>query len=733
MSLITDGLNEQQLEAANEFDRSVLVMAGAGSGKTKVLTTRVANLIANGRALPYQILVFTFTNKAASELKSRLYSMNITNVQDIWVGTFHSICAKILRRHARLLGYEPNFVIYDTADQKALLKRVIKDEKSAIEASEMQHYVSKFKNGSKMAFRAEEERIVREYNRRLKESNAMDFDDLILLVIKLFEENPDVKDAYNRRFSYIHVDEYQDTNKSQFELIKSLAGGYNEERGMTGNVFAVGDIDQSIYKWRGADISNIQDFEKDFKGARLVILEQNYRSTQNILSAANSIIAYNTERPEKNLWTDKGAGDKIRFYLADSDDDEAHFVVREITQIGDYYGLNNIAVLYRNNSQSRKIEFELRARGVPYNVYGGLRFFERREIKDMLAYLRLIYNPMDESAFARAIAVPKRGVGAKSLDRIYDYAQAHHISVIDACLQAEEIKGLPKKAREQVIFFATKIMDIRKDADSLGIDEIFQAVLDFSGIIPSLEEEDTTEADVRIDNIYEFQDYVNENAPVFNLSEFLEDSALRSAQDEVEDDEDSVTLMTIHTAKGLEYDVVFLIGLCEGVLPNKKSMEEDRDVEEERRLCYVAITRARKLLYLTSMKYRYLYNHGEQLAPSRFLGELPLTLLDNLGTNELTEGSFWEEKEFNQSRINVGGYDDGPYYAVNRKKVEEFMGAKSEPAGPGPVFKGGDRVVHDVFGNGIVVDVEGEKIRVAFEGQGIKLLNPKLAPIKKRY
>lgn len=746
MNLQALGLNRRQEEAVSELDRSVIVMAGAGSGKTSVLTYRIANLIDSGRAHPGDILVFTFTNKAAEVVKSRLYAMNIPDIKYMWMGTFHSICARILRQHAEKLGYEPNFVIYDTTDQKSLLKKIIKDMDQSADPALMRDMISKYKNGTKLMMRDAEVEIMRRYNEELKKGNSMDFDDLIRNVISLLEGFPDVRTAYNRKFRYIHVDEYQDTNAAQFSLIRLLSGG---------NVFAVGDIDQSIYKWRGADITNIQNFERDFAGARLIVLDQNYRSTSNILNAANAVILNNGNRPTKNLWSEKGSGEKIKYYRANTDKEEAIFVANEIRNISDSYRYKDIAVLYRNNAQSRQIELVLKNRGIPYNIYGGHKFFDRKEIKDMVAYLKLIYNPSDNVSFERILNIPKRGIGATSLERLYRLAQDRGITLIQAALQVDEIDKIKSSTRNEIKCFAENILSIHKDAESLSIAEVFQAVLDFTHIIRVYEEENTNEADSRIDNIYEFQTYVNENSAILDLRAFIEDAALRSDQDDMDYEDEKITLMTIHSAKGLEYDVIFLVGFGEDILPSARSKDDAAELEEERRLCYVAITRAKKLLYLSNMKTRYMYgDQPQRIAPSRFLSEIPIELLENLGMDPIgsdVDNHYDSDSGYRgygsgsygySSGMRGGSYSDGKQsarssawgaYKKGSYDKGAFLKKDVQPKSGRMEFKVGDKLIHDTFGDGIVLDVENGLIRVAFEELGIKKINPELAPIKKRY
>lgn len=739
MELNLTGLNSKQMEAVSELDRSVLVMAGAGSGKTSVLTMRIGNLIASGRAYPDDILVFTFTNKAAEVVRTRLTAMNIPNVRSMWTGTFHSVCVRILRQHAHLLGYEQNFAIYDTSDQKALVKKIVKELDLSLDPKEALSMISNYKNGSRTWLTDSDAELIRRYNDELKSNNCMDFDDLILNVIKLLEGYPEVRRSYTDKFKYIHIDEYQDTNSVQFRLVKLLC---SEDTSKV-NVFAVGDIDQSIYKWRGANIGNIQNFERDFAGAKLVVLEQNYRSTLNILNAANSVIQHNTNRPSKNLWSNKGDGERIRYYRAATDREEAIFVSREIEQVHEDYRYKDIAVLYRNNAQSRQLELEFRNRSIPYNVYGGHKFFDRKEIKDMLAYLRLAFNPSDNISFERVINTPKRGIGATSLERLYAFAVRNNLPLMSAALRAKEIDGIKKSTQDEIIAFANSMFEISAAAESVRIDELFRQLLKATRIIELYEKEGTTEADSRIDNIYEFQSYVNENAGLLDLREFLEDSALRSDQDDMDYDDDKVTLMTIHSAKGLEYSVVFIVGFGEEILPSARSKDDQSQLEEERRLCYVAITRAKELLYITNMQTRYMYgDQPQRIAPSRFLGEIPLSYIKNLGGGKIGaddeveinfEGAF---AGFGASRRSYGG-GFGRVSAPSLDK-QSFLGKRGAEHGAASGkgadggYRAGDRVVHDAFGEGIVVEVEKEYVRVAFNENGIKKLSAKLAPMKKK-
>lgn len=744
-------LNPQQLDAVNEIERSVLVMAGAGSGKTSVLTYRIANLIQSGTANPSEILVFTFTNKAASVVKERLYALQITGMHMAWMGTFHSICVRILRQHAEKLGYRANFVIYDTSDQKALLKRLIKEGKLEVDPGDMREKISRAKNGGDEFIGTPlESEVYRRYQEQLLVNNAMDFDDLINNTIKILETFEEVRAYYNQKFRYIHVDEYQDTNPAQFKLVKLLAGD--------GNVFAVGDIDQSIYKWRGADIANIQNFEKDFAGSRVVVLEQNYRSTQNILSLANSVIVNNQGRGKKELWSDHGRGSLVNFYSAENEKEEARFVVDQLQNRADYYGYNGIAILYRTNSQSRVFELLLRDRGIPYNVVGGHKFFDRKEVKDVLAYLKLLLNPTDDVSFERVINEPKRGIGETTIEKLSYFARSNRLSLLEASRRADEIDSLRGPVKKKLQEFASGIYQLYHDQPSMKIDQVFQAVLDFSGIIEAYELEGTTEADSRVENIYEFQNYVNENAGDMSLTNFVEDVSLRSDQDEYIDSGEKVTLMTIHTAKGLEFDCVFIVGMNEEILPSGRSIGDKEAVEEERRLCYVAITRAKKELYISNMRSRNLYGKPTRMASSRFLKEMDQSLIQNLSQHPIVFDSgshgndgdafgYYEDysdyrnskyaksnKGYESSRRQGYWQESGSGFDVHKKSASfKPHLPKDEKHARTMQCSVGDKVVHDVFGEGVVLDVDGRFVRIVFDEVGIKKLDPSIAPMQKRY
>ncbi|MDO4799797.1 MAG: UvrD-helicase domain-containing protein [Bacillota bacterium] len=761
--MILEGLNEQQALAASTLDGPVLVVAGAGSGKTKVLTSRIAHLIAERKAFPDQILAFTFTNKAAAEMKTRIEAMRVEGAHSMWIGTFHAICVRILRRGAELLGYNKNFVIYDVADQRALLKNIIKEmgiDPKVLTPNEVQSLISRLKNdrtgpdefeksGYGLGERAE---IYRRYQRALKANNAFDFDDLINATIQLLQENESIRDGYRKRFRYIHVDEYQDTNKSQYLLIRLLVDpAYN-------NLFVVGDADQSIYKWRGADIRNIRDFEADFPGATVVMLEQNYRSTGNILDLANSVIEQNPDRRKKALWTAGGEGDLVRYYNAHDDREEATFVAREIRSLRDT-DRGEICVLYRTNAQSRPFEEAFRREGIAFKIVGGLKFFDRKEVKDVLAYLRLIVNPSDDISFERVVNEPKRQVGDTSLQRAKDFASNHVVSLMDAVMHPEFGRsGVTKAALNGMTSFVTLIRELSEMRDGHTALEIFDALLDKTRMIALYEQQNTMEADSRIDNIYELRNAIEEAGHTISLDEFLAEAALRSDQDNISEEEAQVLMMTLHTSKGLEYDVIFLTGLEDGLFPSLRSLEERDGVEEERRLCYVGITRARKVLYLTHARSRMLYGRPQATIPSRFLKEMDHAKIDSLSSIgiERVKGTPKETQQTRHGRwgappianpwITSGtGYASGGYGSGDSQSgsVPASIGARfsggassnaSSNRGAKPSFAAGDKVRHDVFGDGTVINTsaDGSVLTIAFDGAGMKKLNPDYAPMKKR-
>ncbi len=648
MQEILKELNDKQYEAVVNTKGPCLVIAGAGSGKTKVLTHKIAYIMQEENAKPWDILAITFTNKAANEMKERIANLVGDNVKDMWVGTFHSICVRILRRFIDRIGFDTSFIIFDTSDQKTLIKNCLKDlaiDDKLFNERSVQSEISNAKNDMLEPFqytakamgdyRKEKIATVYElYQKRLKENNAIDFDDIINYTIKILMENPDVLEYYSNKFKYVLVDEYQDTNKAQFTLITLLAS-------KNGNITVVGDNDQGIYSFRGADISNILNFEKDFPGTKIIKLEQNYRCTGNILKAANAVIKNNEVKYAKKLWTENEIGKLPKVYLADNEYDEGSYIVEQIEHLKreEYYKYSDFAILYRMNTQSRAIEDIFRRENIPYKIIGGLKFYERKEIKDIIAYLRLIQNTSDNLSLKRIINEPKRGIGKTSLDSIEELANNEGISMYKIIKDAQQygLNRIYLKSRD----FINVIEELRQKQKDLTISELIKLTLKKTGYMQALKDEKTIEAENRIENLDEFLTVAIEFEEQFaenTLAEFLEGITLSSDLDNMEETEDSVTLMTLHSAKGLEFPVVFLVGMEEGIFPGYKSIGEPKELEEERRLCYVGITRAKENLFLTCSKKRTIFGSTSCNAVSRFLKEIPKELLDGyeeaFGDNE---------------------------------------------------------------------------------------------------
>ncbi len=742
-------LNEMQRRAVFSTEGPLLVLAGAGSGKTTVIINKIAHLIKYGRAYeskniprdftdeeleffewyrdgevdelapeleaclsdmpvkPYNILAITFTNKAAGELKDRLAARLGPDGADVHAGTFHSMCARMLRRDIDKIGYTGDFVIYDTADQQTVIKDCLK-ELSIDDKKYSPRLVQTLISGAKdklidpLEYREEAEKdyylksvaeVYTLYSRKLKSSNALDFDDLIMLTVRLFEECPEVLDYYRNKYKYILVDEYQDTNHAQYRLVSLLAEKHR-------NLCVVGDDDQSIYKFRGADIRNILGFEEDFPDAKVIKLEENYRSTQRILDAANGVIKNNGGRKGKNLWTSNGSGEKIALHVADNEHSEARFVVDNIYKLG--AGLNDIVILYRVNAQSRVIEDALLRSAIPYKVVGGLRFYDRKEIKDIGSYLRLIANPDDDVALRRVINEPKRGIGAASVDKLAAIGAAENISMFRVCERAGEFSGFNSSAAARLKKFTELINGFRADAlGGMGLELLVRTVMKASGMIEALQKEKTVENQTRLENLNEFvsmvQEAVKENEDI-TLSELLENISLISDIDNYDEAQESVTLMTLHSAKGLEFKNVFLIGMEESVFPNSRAFGDAEELEEERRLCYVGITRAKERLYLSAAKQRTLFGQTRYNMPSRFLDEIPDDLLDK--TEDAPAFEQTELRSFGAGRgrrANVyGGFGDSA-----------FLKKQPEPAAAaGDTYSPGDRVKHRKFGVGTVVSAQ---------------------------
>ena len=770
MQNVLEGLNDKQYEAVVSTDGPCLVIAGAGSGKTKVLTHKIAYLIGEKGVLPWNILAITFTNKAANEMKERIANLVGDVAKDIWMGTFHSICVRILRRFIDRIGFDSSFIIFDTSDQRTLVKSCIKsvglDDKMFTDRSvlseisnaknemlEPEQYAVKA-NGD---FRKEKIALVYElYQKRLRENNAIDFDDIINYTIKILSDNPDVLDYYSEKFKYVLVDEYQDTNKAQFTLVTMLAS-------KNGNITVVGDNDQGIYSFRGADISNILNFERDFPGTKIIKLEQNYRCTGNILKAANAVIKNNEVTYKKELWTENDVGNLPRVYSASNEYDEGTYIAEQIEHLRreEYYKYSDFAVLYRMNTQSRAIEDILRRENIPYKIIGGLKFYERKEIKDIISYLRLIQNTSDNLSLKRIINEPKRGIGKTSLDKIEEISNNTGISMYEIIEHAEQY-GLNRvflNSRE----FINSIEELRAKKDDMKISELIKETLKKSGYTKALENENTIEAENRIENLdefltvaIEFEDESAEN----KLSDFLEGITLSSDIDNMEETEDTVTLMTLHSAKGLEFPVVFLVGMEEGIFPGYKSIGEPKELEEERRLCYVGITRAKENLFLTCSKQRTIFGSTSCNQVSRFLKEIPSELLDGydeaLGEKQENNNIFSDSKYSwtygSKDNRNMGEGNIKTYKIDSKEPIsasssnngfmfrtaESFLSSLNKKNTENQVdlskYKSGVRIFHKKFGEGTISNVEPEgddlKVDINFDKVGHKRLMAKFANLE---
>ena len=761
---LLEELNDKQYEAVTNTEGPCLVIAGAGSGKTKVLTHKIAYLIEENNVKPWNILAITFTNKAANEMKERVEKLVGDVTKDMWIGTFHSICVRILRRQIDRIGFDTSFVIFDTSDQRTLVKQILKsqnlDDKIFTDRSVL-FEISNAKNEmlepdaySARAmgdFRKEKiADIYRIYQKRLKENNAIDFDDIINFTIKILLDNPDLLEYYSDKFKYVLVDEYQDTNKAQFTLVTLLATKY-------GNITVVGDNDQGIYSFRGADISNILNFEKDFPGTKIIKLEQNYRCTQNILNAANEVIKNNETKYEKKLWTSNDEGNLPKVYRGDDEYDEANYIVRQINHLKmeEYYKYSDFAVLYRMNTQSRSIEDILRRENIPYKIIGGLKFYERKEIKDIIAYLRLIQNTSDNLSLTRIINEPKRGVGKTSLDNIEAISNSQGVSMYDIIKEADKY-GLNRifgNTRE----FIQVIEELKTKVDTLSISELIKQTLNKSGYTKALEDENTIEAENRIENLDEFltvaMEFEEESADN-SLREFLESITLSSDIDGMEETEESVTLMTLHSAKGLEFPAVFLVGMEEGIFPGYKSIGEEKEIEEERRLCYVGITRAKENLFLTCAKQRTIFGSTSYNAVSRFVKEIPANMLEGYDALEQKNESRFNDRNNWDYEDRKSSYYDNPVKtyrdietATSRgtstssgfqfRSADSFLQSLNKPKGNDvdlSKYAAGVKVYHKKFGEGIInsVEAEGEdlKVDIQFEKAGHKRLMAKFAGLE---
>ncbi len=776
---LLEGLNDPQRAAVMHAGAPLLVVAGAGSGKTRVLTRRIAWLISERKAHPGSILAITFTNKAAAEMKARVQDLVGNRARIMWVSTFHSSCVRILRKEIDRVGLKSNFSIYDAADSKRLMTLVLRDlelDPKRYQPNAVLHWVSDQKNELRDAEDAAKEakngfeeayaKAYTNYQRRLRDANALDFDDLIMTTVHVLQAFPDVRENYRRRFRHVLVDEYQDTNHAQYSLIQQLCGHEFEETGAelagerveASELMVVGDADQSIYAFRGADIRNILDFEQDFPDATTILLEQNYRSTQTILTAANSVIGNNTGRKPKRLWTDAGDGSRIVGYVSDDEHDEARFVSEEIDKLVDDAGVRaaDVAVFYRTNAQSRVFEEVFIRTGQPYKVVGGVRFYERKEVRDALAYLRMLVNTADEISLRRVLNTPKRGIGERAEACIAALAERDRITFWEALTRAAEAPGLATRSLKNIEAFVAMVQEIQSmvEADERP-DVILESVLERSGYLTELEASEDPQDGTRVENLAELvavaREFAEDPQPgpsadpaeveagtvSVGLGDFLERVALVADADQIPDAPDGddsgvVTLMTLHTAKGLEFPVVFLTGMEDGVFPHQRSLGDQPELEEERRLAYVGVTRAEKRLYVSRALVRSAWGAPSHNPASRFLDELPVDLVDWRRT--AAEQTRWGRQDLSGS-TRLGTPTDAGRRNFSSAAMRADVAAKSKPARPIPSLEPGDRVVHDSFGMGTVVAVDGvaEKsvASIDFGSEGVKRLLLRYAPVEK--
>ena len=728
MNSLLTGLNKEQQQAVQHTEGPLLILAGAGSGKTKVLTVRIAHLLAQG-VNPYEILAITFTNKAAKEMKSRVEGLVGDVANRIWLSTFHSFCAKFLRFELdNFLGYNSNFTIYDTSDSQAVIKAALKalnlDDKyypvgamigAISDAKNKLLFASDFRKQARDFYQQKVSDVYEYYERELRKNNALDFDDLLLVAVKLLQSNEAVLDKYSKRFRYVMIDEYQDTNHAQYLLAKLLASHWK-------NIAVVGDADQSIYAWRGADIQNILDFEKDYPNCTSIKLEQNYRSTKIILDAANAVIENNEGRPKKNLWTDKTEGAKIQHFTAQSEHEEAAFIGDTIAKKHDIHGVpyGDMAILYRTNAQSRVLEEALIKRALPYIMVGGTKFYDRKEIKDVLAYLRVLYNPFDDLSLLRIINVPKRSIGATTVAKLQDYARANGTSLFMTLTQLHLVDSIKGKTKEKLEEFGILIFTLVAEMEDRTVLDILESILDRTGYLAQLEESTDPQDQARAENIGELlsvaKDFQDTN-PSGTVEDFLEQVALVNDVDSFEQEESKVTLMTLHAAKGLEFPIVFLGGLEEGLFPHSRTLMNPEEIEEERRLAYVGITRAEKELYISNATTRTVFGRTSSYLPSRFIDEIPEELVDGLRAKRKVPDDI-------------------------KRHVPQHMSVTSRPVTKPIVrneviadWKIGDTAIHSKWGNGKVINVAGEgagmKLTIEFPTQGVRVVMAKFAPVKK--
>ncbi|MGX7023704.1 DNA helicase PcrA [Vagococcus hydrophili] len=741
---LIQGLNQKQKEAVMNINGPLLIMAGAGSGKTRVLTHRIAYIIHEKDINPWNILAITFTNKAAREMKERVVGILGSSGEDVWVSTFHSMCVRMLRRDVDAIGYNRNFTILDSSDQLTLMKRILKEENIDPKKYDPRSMIGAISNAKNELLTPELyaerytgffEKVVgtcyKRYQKELRQNQSMDFDDLIMLTIRLLKENPEILKFYQNKFQYIHVDEYQDTNHAQYTLVNMLAERFK-------NLCVVGDADQSIYGWRGADMQNILDFEKDYPDATTILLEQNYRSSKNILQAANSVIDKNDNRKKKALWTDNDEGEKIIYFRGETERDETQFIVSNVQKFineqGKKYG--DFCVLYRTNAMSRVVEETFLKSNIPYKMVGGHKFYDRKEIRDILAYLNVISNEMDSLSFERVVNVPKRGIGPGTVQKLRDFADIHAWSLLQAAIDVD-LTGITGKARNELAGFGAMMEDFKNMIPFLSVTELVEQVLDKSDYREDLRRQNTLEAHSRLENLEEFLSVTKEFDKRFEAGEydngedegelpnkltlFLNDLALVSDLDNLEEGQTQVTFMTLHAAKGLEFPVVFLMGMEEGVFPLSRALLENDELEEERRLAYVGITRAEEQLFLTNAFSRTLYGRTQYNRPSRFLGEIDDKVMESFGR---------ENKVVRQTPIGERKTRSSYIQPENAK-----VSSKVQTGGEASAWKPGDKAEHKKWGVGTVVKVSGSskdlELDIAFPQQGIKRLLAAFAPITK--
>lgn len=742
---LTNGMNNKQAEAVQTTEGPLLIMAGAGSGKTRVLTHRIAHLVQDLNVFPWRILAITFTNKAAREMRERIAALLSEDVaRDIWVSTFHALAVRILRRDGEAIGLAKNFTIIDTSAQRTLMKRVINDlnlDTNQYDPRTILGMISNAKNdmlrprdyakAADNAFQETVAEVYTAYQAELKRSQSVDFDDLIMLTIDLFQSAPEVLARYQQQFEYLHVDEYQDTNDAQYTIVNLLAQ-------RSKNLAVVGDADQSIYGWRGANMNNILNFEKDYPNAHTVMLEQNYRSTQNILDAANAVINHNNERVPKKLWTENGKGDQITYYRAQTEHDEANFILSNIQQLREtkHMAYSDFAVLYRTNAQSRNIEESLVKANMPYSMVGGHKFYERKEILDIMAYMSLITNPDDNAAFERVVNEPKRGLGATSLTRLRELANRLNVSYMKAIESIELAPSITTKAASKFLTFAEMMHNLRQQSEFLNVTELTELVMTQSGYRQMLAEKNDPDSQARLENLEEFLSVTKEFDDKYQpedpesidpVTDFLGTTALMSDLDDFEEGDGAVTLMTLHAAKGLEFPVVFLIGLEEGIFPLSRAMMDEDLLEEARRLAYVGITRAMKKLFLTNAFSRLLYGRTQANEPSRFIAEISPELLETAYSGLSRDKTQKKTLPFDRKMQRATATT---YQATPVTKITNGVTGGDQTS-----WSTGDKVSHKKWGVGTVISVSGraddQELKVAFPSEGVKQLLAAFAPIQK--